>query len=132
MVGFRKCFCFQTPGYLHAQLLVHAAKEQSLPAMVTHGIFDLHLLKCAVRIMVTHTRVQIEIEELIRWHCYGLIAQLGLHIVIIPACANIVMPADNALNGIPYKIYVDGSRQMVSGEIDIGYVLAIDVRLGPR
>jgi len=86
--------------YLHAQLLIHATEEQRLPAMIAHGVLDLHLGKSTVGILVFYTCVQIKIHKLLRGHGDSLVSQLGLHIAVVPRCPNIIMPAYNPIDRI--------------------------------
>lgn len=97
--------------------------------MISHCVLDLPLVESAVGIMVSYTGVQIEVQELIRGHWRRLITQLGLHIAVIPPSSDVVMPADNPVDGIADQVDVDGLRQMESSKVDVGYMLAVDVWL---
>lgn len=97
--------------------------------MISHSVLDLPLVEGAVGIVVANTGVQIEVQELIRWHWRRLVTQLGLHIPVIPRSSDIVMPANDPVDGIADQVDVDGLWQMESGKVDVGYMLAVDVWL---
>lgn len=99
--------------------------------MIAHRVLDLILGEGAVRIMVPHTGVQIEVKELLRRHGWCLVTQLGLHVPIIPGSPNIVVPADDAVYWIADQVNIDRLGQMEASKVDVGYMLAVNVGLWP-
>lgn len=89
-----------------------AAKEHALPPMVADALVRFARIVHALAVAAQHARLKVLAQP-------PRIGQrqigerlLALHVV--PRCAHIVVPADDALDGVAHQIDVDRRRQIES------------------